>query len=226
MSDDAGPPGPASPTRLYDVPLFPLPNVVLLPRAVLPLHVFEPRYREMTADALDGDGRIAMALLAEGWQQHYHGRPAIHPAVCVGRILSHERLPDGRYNLLLQGELRAEVLREDHALSYRRADLAVLTDLSVFDGDLADERRRLAVALANPRLARTTLGRELAKLAASPLPTCELADVCAFSLLEDVRLKQELLADPDARSRVRRTLRALATLFPPTPPGWGKPNLN
>src|SRR5215217_8938156 len=91
------------------VPLFPLPNVVLFPAAVLPLHIFEERYKAMTADALRGERRVAMALLRPGWEKSYYGRAAIEPVVCVGRILSHEKLVDGKYNFLLQGTLRARV---------------------------------------------------------------------------------------------------------------------
>src|SRR5687768_15383367 len=100
---------------LSAVPLFPLPGVVLFPRAVLPLHIFEDRYRAMTADALMGDKTIAMALLKPGWEKSYYGRPAIEPVVCVGRILSHEKLADGKYNFLLQGVQRARIIRENGA---------------------------------------------------------------------------------------------------------------
>src|SRR3954470_5194925 len=121
MSDDLNP--------FSAVPLFPLPNVVLFPRAVIPLHVFEERYKAMTADALRGDRRIAMALLCPGWEKSYHARPAIERVVCVGRILSAERLPDGKYNFLLQGEARAVIVAErddgngDGAVRYRVAKL-------------------------------------------------------------------------------------------------------
>src|ERR1700722_8774241 len=93
-------------------PLFPLPNVVLLPRAVLPLHIFEERYKAMIADALAGGRRIAMCLLKPGWEKNYHAKPAIEQAVCVGRILSAEKLPDEKYNFLLQGEIRGKIVRE------------------------------------------------------------------------------------------------------------------
>src|SRR5579862_5209492 len=101
-----------SPIDLSAVPLFPLPNVVLFPRAVLPLHIFEERYKAMTVHALGGDRLIGMALLKSGWEKSYYGRAAIEPVVCVGRILSHERLPDGCYNFLLQGVARAKVVGE------------------------------------------------------------------------------------------------------------------
>src|SRR5271170_4410028 len=95
---------------LSAVPLFPLPNVVLFPRAVLPLHIFEERYKAMTADALSGDHLIAMAVLGPGWEREY--RPEIEPVVCLGRIISYEKLPDGRYNFFLQGQIRAKIVRE------------------------------------------------------------------------------------------------------------------
>src|SRR3954451_1252177 len=105
MTDHPGPHG--DPFDLGVVPLFPLPNVVLFPRAVLPLHIFEERYRAMIADALNGQRQIAMALLKPGWERDYYSRPEIEPIVCVGQILTHEQLGDGNYNLLLQGSVRA-----------------------------------------------------------------------------------------------------------------------
>src|SRR5438046_5951139 len=101
MSD--GSDGSDSSAGIESVPLFPLPNVVLFPRAVLPLHIFEERYKAMTRHALEGDRRVAMALLRPGWEKSYYSRPAIEPVVCVGTILTHERLADGKYNFLLQG---------------------------------------------------------------------------------------------------------------------------
>src|SRR5262245_45058688 len=127
---------------LARVPLFPLPNVVLFPRAVLPLHIFEDRYRAMTADALDGDQLIAMALLRAGWEKSYHGRSApIEPVVCVGRIVSHEKLPDGKYNFLLQGQVRATVAEEFTDEPYRVARLQTLEELPALEIDLEPQRR-------------------------------------------------------------------------------------
>src|SRR5581483_2402272 len=113
------------------------------PGAILPLHIFEERYKAMTADALRGPRRIAMALLKPGWEKNYHGRPPIDPVVCVGDILSHERLPDGRYNFLLRGHKRARVSREYGDEPYRVAWLDPLPETPAMEIDLADERRRL-----------------------------------------------------------------------------------
>src|SRR6266568_3715474 len=83
--------------------LFPLPNAVLFPHLVMPLHIFEPRYRQMTRDALAGDRFIAMVLLQPGWESEYEALPAIHSVACLGRIQAEQRLPDGRFNIQLRG---------------------------------------------------------------------------------------------------------------------------
>ena len=94
------------------LPLFPLPNVVLFPNVFLPLHIFEPRYREMVSDALDGDRMIGMVLLRPGWEGNYEGRPPVYPIGCSGLITHHERLPDGRYNIVLRGVEKFRILSE------------------------------------------------------------------------------------------------------------------
>src|SRR5213596_3395375 len=82
------------------LPLFPLPNVVLFPNVFLPLHIFEPRYREMVADALASDRLIGMVLLRPGWERDYEGRPPVYPIGCSGVITHAERLHDGRYDIV------------------------------------------------------------------------------------------------------------------------------
>jgi Lon protease-like protein len=101
------------------LPLFPLPNVVLFPGVFLPLHIFEARYRAMTEDALAGDRMIGMALLKPGFESEYEGRPPIYPVGCVGLITHAERLPDGRFHIVLQGVERFRVIGEDDSRVYR-----------------------------------------------------------------------------------------------------------
>jgi Lon protease-like protein len=209
MTPDQGPP-----TSLAAVPLFPLPNVVLLPRAVLPLHVFEERYKVMTADALRGERLVAMALLKEGWERDYYQAPQIEPVVCVGRILSHEQLPDGRYNFLLQGVTRARVVRELRKRPYRVAELEPILEHPAMEIDLADHRRHLRSVFADGPLARTAAAGQFAKLLDSDIPMPDVADLLAFNLLDDLHLKQSLLADGDAARRVARTVEAINQLAP------------
>ena len=101
------------------IPLFPLPNVVLFPGVYLPLHIFEPRYRTMVVDALDGDRLIGMVLLRPGFEEDYEGRPPVFGVGCAGVITHHERLPDGRFNIVLQGTERFRIQDEDHSRLYR-----------------------------------------------------------------------------------------------------------
>ena len=101
------------------LPLFPLPNVVLFPGVFLPLHIFEARYRAMTEDALAGDRMIGMALLKPGFEAEYEGRPPIYPVGCVGLITHAERVPDGRFHIVLQGVERFRVVGEDASRVYR-----------------------------------------------------------------------------------------------------------
>jgi Lon protease-like protein len=103
------------------IPVFPLPNVVLFPRTILPLHIFEPRYRRMVADALNGSPYIGMALLKEGWEEEYGGNPPIYEVGCVGRIASAQRMPDGRYTIVLQGLHRFQIREQYYEKSYRQA---------------------------------------------------------------------------------------------------------
>ena len=102
------------------LPLFPLPNVVLFPNVFLPLHIFEPRYREMVADALASDRMIGMVLLRPGWERDYEGRPPVYPIGCSGVITHVERLADGRYNIVLRGVERFRIVPRGPSRSYRR----------------------------------------------------------------------------------------------------------
>src|SRR6516162_10197371 len=92
--------------------LFPLPGLVFFPHAVQPLHIFEPRYRQMAADALAGDRLIALVLLQPGWEEHYDDTPAVHAVACLGRVAVEQLLPDGRYNLVLRGLARVRIVEE------------------------------------------------------------------------------------------------------------------
>jgi len=126
------------------LPLFPLPNVVLFPNVFLPLHIFEPRYREMVADAITGDRMIGMVLLRPGWEQDYEGRPPVYPIGCSGLITHVEQLADGRYNIVLRGFERFRVVDEDHSRPYRRASLERLSERPMDGNDRAALRRQRA----------------------------------------------------------------------------------
>jgi uncharacterized protein len=133
------------------LPLFPLPTTVLFPNVFLPLHVFEPRYREMVAQALESDRLIGMALLRSGWESNYDGRPPVFPIGCSGVITHVERLPDGRYNIVLRGVERFRIASEDHSRSYRLAAVEPLAERRLGAEEqaaLRDRRSRLEALLA------------------------------------------------------------------------------
>ena len=138
------------PSRL---PVFPLPNVVFFPKTYLPLHIFEPRYRSMVADASNGSRHIAMALLKEGWETDYYGNPAIYSTLCVGRIMSVQPLPDGRSNILLQGLERCEIQEEHFEKPYREATIHLTPRLEE-ERLPADVRRALVELLGRYLQAR------------------------------------------------------------------------
>ncbi|MGH7966517.1 MAG: LON peptidase substrate-binding domain-containing protein [Candidatus Binatia bacterium] len=104
------------------IPVFPLPNVVLFPRLLLPLHIFEPRYRQMVRDAAEKPPQlIGMVLLRGNWQEQYEGNPEIFSIGCVGEMSRVVPLPDGRFNILLQGVREFHIKEEVFAKSYRQA---------------------------------------------------------------------------------------------------------
>jgi hypothetical protein len=103
------------------IPIFPLPNVVLFPEVPLPLHIFEPRYREMVRDALAGPGLIGMVLLRGDWHDDYQGAPEVYRTGCVGRIVETTPLPDGKFNIVLAGIREFDIVSEQRERAYRQA---------------------------------------------------------------------------------------------------------
>jgi Lon protease-like protein len=112
---------PEIPEGEFLLPLFPLPDLVFFPNTRLPLHVFEPRYRQMIADALENDQRFGIVLLRPGWQSDYYGAPAIHLVGTLGTIEQAVPLDDGKFNILVRGDVRFRVIDEVSRVPYRTA---------------------------------------------------------------------------------------------------------
>ena len=121
--------------------------MALFPQVPLPLHIFEPRYRAMVADALAGDGVIGMALLRPGWERDYYGRPPVYDRGCAGRIEEHEALPDGRSNIVLRGLTRFRIVEEHAGKPYRLASVSPLADSAGETGPVEAARRALMAAI-------------------------------------------------------------------------------
>jgi uncharacterized protein len=103
---------------------------VLFPGVFLPLHIFEERYRALTRDALAGDRIIGMTLLRPGFEADYQGRPPIYPIGCAGVISHSDRLPDGRFNIVLHGLAKFRIADEMPDGAYRRARIDALTEIT------------------------------------------------------------------------------------------------
>jgi uncharacterized protein len=199
------------------VPVFPLPEVVLFPGTILPLHIFEPRYREMMADALTGERTLAVALLKPGFEPlYYTPRAPIHATIGVGRIVESEQVEDGNYNLLLRGAGRATIVEELCERSYRLArDEPVETYCSSSPVVTRELRAGLFDAIReNPALDQD-LRRHWLRLAETELELDELSDLIAASIPVEAELRQCLLAEPDAFARammLKEQMRTLAAI--------------
>ncbi len=132
------------------IPIFPLPNAVLFPNVFLPLHIFEPRYRQMVADALAGDRIIGMTLLRPGFERDYEGRPPIYEIGCAGVITHAEKLADGRYDMVLRGIEKFRVTGEDATKAYRLAHVQPIAEAITEEERpiLRQQRQRLEAVLA------------------------------------------------------------------------------
>ncbi len=180
------------------LPLFPLPTVVLFPNVFLPLHIFEPRYREMVADAVASDRMIGMVLLRPGWERDYEGRPPVYPIGFIGVITHVERLQDGRYNIVLRGVERFRIVEENAERSYRRAIVEPMHDLAVSTGDrstIRSLRTRLEQLLA------PAVDKDSEPRVPAAMPDEDLVHALAQYLDLEPLEKQALLETPSLRAR-------------------------
>lgn len=197
---------------LVIAPIFPLPDVTFFPHTLMPLHVFEARYRVMVMDALERDRKLAVVRLQPGYEATYAGKPAVHAVGGLGEIVSCERLATGRYNILLRGECRVRIEQELPTDTLYR----VVRARRLVDGATAGDA---AAALARIRAACRTLLGALARpadlldtaLADGQAPGV-IADRVAAAVLPDTDLRQSLLETLDVIARVTRVADALESL--------------
>jgi Lon protease-like protein len=191
-------------------PLFPLPDVVHFPHLLLPLHIFEPRYREMVADALEGERLIAMALLKPG-STTTAGAPPIHEVVCLGRITADQQTEDGRYYLVLQGLSRARIVREEaDEQAYRIAQLELQPDSeSPFSPAAANAQRRRLLLAFRSLFPKHNLDRVLRRALKEAVPLGILCDVLADAMALESQVAYRVLAETDVKERCRLVLRLI-----------------
>lgn len=111
------------------IAIFPLPNVIFFPKTLLPLHIFEPRYRQMVKDTIATKQLIGMFLLEDGWQENYYGNPSIHSIGCAGEMIHVETLPDGKFDIVLRGLYRVRPIEVVQEFPYRKARVEVLPEV-------------------------------------------------------------------------------------------------
>lgn len=192
--------------------LFPLPNLVMYPHVMQPLHIFESRYRELLEDALATDRLIAMAVLEPGWEIDYESRPPLARYACLGKIVTHHRLPDGRYNLLLMGVARLRIAEELPPLrSFRQAKVELLRD--TFADDSVDQLDQLQRGLLECFDRHLPCGcqapEQLKEMFAQHLSLGMMTDLAAYALPLGMALKQQLLAECRVDVRARLLLEQL-----------------
>lgn len=189
--------------------LFPLPNLVVFPHVVQPLHIFESRYVEMLEHAIADDYLIAMGLLLPGWEGEYEGRPPVDPFVCLGRVFTHAPTKDNRYNILLGGLSRAKIVRELPAKqSYREVELELLRDIqpALDDPDVPELHRSLVAAFRNLMPESAEQHQQLAEILDKESELGTLTDLISYSLPLDLAFRQTLLAELDVVQRTRLLL--------------------
>jgi hypothetical protein len=214
------PPPPHSPPHSIDelslasLAIFPLPDVVLFPGTVLPLHVFEPRYRDMARDVLAGDRVLAVARLRPGYEGDYQGRPPVFETAGVGVIVADDELDGGRYNILLRGVGRVAIEQElPPEKSYRRVRARLLSDAisgrpqlaSATHSQLVAMCERLADAIGDP-------GEQLRDLVHAAASPAACADLLAASIVGDPDDRQTLLETLDPADRLDAVLERVSAL--------------
>jgi uncharacterized protein len=190
--------------------LFPLPGVVLFPHAVLPLHIFEARYRQMTEDALASDRLITIVQVRPAGEWKSPNEPALEEYGCLGRILKHERLPDGRFNFFLLGRKRVRLTHEiPSGKLYRTSEVQIIEDVLP---DRPDELQPAELIATFRRIFHEGLDPDLDALLETELPMSVLTDILAQAMGLPASVKQAFLAEPRVARRAKELLGLLQQL--------------
>ncbi len=190
------------------LPLFPLPNLVFFPHTRLPLHIFEPRYRQLIADTLETDQRFGIVLLRPGWEINYFGNPAVYDTGTLGTIEQAVPLEDGRYNVVIRGDVRFRILEEVSVAPYRTARVMPEPELARAPEQSYAQREWLAdVSQQYLRY----LPDQTAVPEIETVSLDALANALIMSLNLDVTEKQKLLEQSDVIARAEEIGNELAS---------------
>lgn len=218
------------PENLREVPVFPLPGTVLLPRTLIQLHVFEPRYRTMTEDCIESQRLMVVAMVDPSRDPDDHGRPAIHPIAGLGALRRSVKLPDGRFNVVIEGLARVDISQElppDRV--YRRAHAKVVRDL------VPDDEASISASMASVRALCTRAIADMNPKEATGIENLsqvedpgQLADMVAAATMTESLDRQQVLAEADVDKRLQLVAGTLGTYLltqrkdaPEGTFGWG-----
>ncbi|WP_394835300.1 LON peptidase substrate-binding domain-containing protein [Pendulispora rubella] len=193
---------------LEELPLFPLPKVVLFPRALLPLHIFEPRYQTMLRDCLETNRAMAVVLIGDPHALDAQGHPPISTVASVGTVVEHQPLEDGRSNILLSGVARVRLEELPFVPSYRRARATILEE---YGDEVSSTDRTALVGQATAFAAEVKKADPMFHFRLPPdAQIGTIADLCAHHLVVDASARQAILEELDIAARVQRVIRELA----------------
>ena len=190
----------SEPELTTEAPLFPLPGVFLFPGQVLPLHIFEPRYRQMIEDLLDGPGRLVIGTIAEGENPDGTEPPKVVPIAGYGEIARHERLPDGRFQILLFGLARVHVEEVASDRLYRRVRCTALEEDHPSETEERILQPQLLAAIKNRTGYAIEDGEEVS--------AAQLADILAQTLTVPQELMEEIYSEESVGTRIEKVLAA------------------
>ena len=193
--------------------MFPLADVQLFPGAILPLHVFEPRYLELVDHVLESkDSALAVSTLRPGYEGEYEGRPAVYPVMGVGVVIAAERKSDGRWNLLVRGVDRVRLLSEhnaDHV--FREIAVERILDTHVTDNDPLDQRLR---SLINQLADISPGAREaLTLILAQAKNGAQLTNLLGAHACSDSALRRRMLECPNVNTRLKMACQHMGRLL-------------
>jgi Lon protease-like protein len=185
--------------------------VVLFPKTMLALHVFEPRYRLMMDEVLKGSQSIVIALLKPGWEADYHGTPEIHPVACAGKIVQHQELADGRYNITVHGESKVQIESFDRSHPFRVARVRRLhEDNSWCEGDGAAAQSKELLALFRRFNEGQGAAIDLAQVFGAHMAPDAILNSISMHLNVEPAVKQRLLELESIEQRYRAVFQFLS----------------
>lgn len=227
MSDETIQSFEITPEHLEHLALFPLPGAVFFPGTMLPLHIFEPRYREMTREALEDNIPICVVKLKDPRELDAKGRPAFHDIGGAGFLLHHQQLPDGRYNILLEGNSRVRILEEiDSSRSYRVGRAEIIPDKVDLTGSVNALMTTLRGCVVGLRNEYERLSEALAKAMNNVADPGILANSIASIIIASPDTRQELLCEPRVDARLDAIVTMLTDLLANSAPADGDTWLN